>query len=255
MKTRLNIILAALFMTTMAFGQEYKVARSTGRLDLSEVNNVTVEGHAGNEIIFSSLDGSRERDSRAEGLRSVSGNGLEDNTGIGLSVVDKGNVIEVRQLKRQDGPKVKVLIPKGVTLYYRHTSPYGSDLKLRNVEGEVEVSTVHNGIHMTNVTGPLNIRSVHGEIEADFDTNVKGPLTLSSTHGLIDIAVPTAIKANVFLSTSHGEIFVDPALKLEIPKQGDWVKYGSNKIDGKVNGGGLELSLSTGHSNIYLRKK
>jgi hypothetical protein len=254
MKTIASFIIT-LFIATASFSQEYKVAKSSGRLDISEVNNVTVEGHAGNEIIFSSLDGSREKDERAQGLRAVSGNGLEDNTGIGLSVVDKGNVIEVRQLKRMDGPKVKILIPKGVTLYFRHTSPHGHDLKLRNVESEIEISTVHQGIHLQNVTGPLNIRSVHGEIEADFDANVKGPLTLSSTHGLVDIAIPTALKANVFLSTSHGEIFVDPALKLEFPKEGEWVKYGSNKIDGKLNGGGLELSLATGHSNIYLRKK
>lgn len=252
---KLIISAVVLFVASAALAQEYKVAKSSGRLDLGDVNNVVVEGHAGNEIIFSSLDGSRNRDERAAGLRAVSGNGLEDNTGIGLSVIDKGNTIEVRQLKKMDGPKVKILIPKGVSLYYRHTSPHGSALKLRNVESEVEVSTVHSGVRLQNLTGPVNIRTVHGDIEADFEGNVKGPLTLASQHGHVDVALPAAIKASVNMSTSHGEIFVDPGLNLEIPKQGEWVKYGSNKVDGKINGGGIEVTLSTGHSNVYLRKK
>ena len=59
---------------------------TAGKLDIREVNNVTIEGYSGNEIVFSSLDGSREKDKRAEGLRAVSAMGREDNTGLGLSV-------------------------------------------------------------------------------------------------------------------------------------------------------------------------
>ena len=57
------------------------------------------------------------------------------------------------------------------------------------------------------------------------------------------------------LSTSWGEIFVDPAIKLEIEPKSDWVKYGGNKVYGKVNGGGIEITLSSNHNNVYLRKK
>ena len=57
------------------------------------------------------------------------------------------------------------------------------------------------------------------------------------------------------MSTSYGEILVDPAIKLEIEPKSDWVKYGSNKVNGKINGGGLDFTLSSTHNNIYLRKK
>ena len=252
-----NILMIAFTLITIGavYAQEYKLAKSSGKLEIKEVNNVTIEGYNGNEIVFSSLDGSREKDRRADGLRAVSNMGLEDNTGIGLAVLDKGNTYQVYQLKKMDGPRVKIMVPKGVSIYYSHSSPYGSDVKFKNVESEIEISTVHNGVHLENVSGPVNVKTVHGEIEADFNTNMKSPISITSAHGLVDITIPAATKATMSMSTSHGEIFVDPAFKLEIEPKSDWVKYGSNKVNGKINGGGLDFTLSSTHNNIYLRKK
>jgi hypothetical protein len=255
MKKGILSIIIVFFALAPALSQEYKLAKSTGKLVIKEVNDVTIEGHSGNEIIFTSLDGPQDKDKRAEGLRALNSMGLEDNTGIGLSVQDKGATIEVYQLKKMDGPKVKILVPKGVSVSISHSSPYGDEVKLKNIESEVEVSTLHNGVVMENLSGPLTIKTVHGEIEGNFGTNLKSPISLISVHGLIDVTIPVATKANVSLSTSYGEIFVDPAVKIEFEEKSDWVKYGSNKVSGKINGGGIELTLSSTHSNIYLRKK
>jgi hypothetical protein len=255
MKTGILSIAIVLFAMVQSFGQEFKLAKSSGKLVIKEVNDVTIEGHNGNEIIFSSLDGSHEKDKRAEGLRALNSMGLEDNTGIGLSVQDKGATIEVYQLKKMDGPRVKILVPKGVTVSISHSSPYGNDVRLKNIESEIEVSTLHNGVKLENVTGPMTIKTVHGEIEADFGGNLKSPISLVSVHGLIDITLPVATKANINMSTSYGEMFVDPAIKIELDQKSEFVKYGANKINGKINGGGLDLTLSSTHSNIYLRKK
>lgn len=255
MKKNILAIAIGLTMVGTLSAQEYKLAKNSGKLEIKEVNNVTIEGYNGNEIVFSSLDGSREKDRRADGLRAVSSMGLEDNTGIGLAVLDKGTTYQVYQLKKMDGPRVKIMVPKGVSIYYSHSSPYGSDVQFKNVESEIEVSTVHNGVHLENVSGPMNVKTVHGEIEADFSANLKSPISITSAHGLVDITIPTATKATMSMSTSYGEIFVDPAFKLEIEPKSDWVKYGSNKVNGKINGGGLEFTLSSTHNNIYLRKK
>lgn len=252
---KIFITALALAITAGAFAQEYKLAKSSGKLLIREVNSVTIEGTSGNEIIFSSMDGSRDKDRRAEGLRAVSAMGMEDNTGIGLSVADKGTTYEVYQLKKMDGPRVKILVPKGVMVSYSHTSPYGSDIEFKNFDGEIEVSTVHNDVHLSNLMGPVNVKTVHGDIEAEFNANIKGPISLVSTHGLVDITIPAATKGNMNMSTSWGEIFVDPAFKLEIEPKTEWVKYGSGKINGKINGGGLDFTLSSTHNNIYLRKK
>lgn len=250
-------ILAGIVMIafTGAFAQEYKLSKSTGKLVINEVNSVTIEGYDGKEIVFSSMDMSRERDKRAEGLRAISSMGLEDNTGIGLSVVDKGATVEVYQLKKMDGPKIKIMVPKTVAVTYSHTSPHGSTVKFKNVESEIEVSTVHNGVHLDNVTGPMTIKTVHANIDVNFNTSMKSPISIVSVHGPVDITIPLATKATISMSTSYGDIFVDPAIKIDFENQGDWKVYGSNKINGKINGGGLDIKLSSTHDNIYLRKK
>jgi hypothetical protein len=239
---------------SVVFAQEYKLSKSSGRLEIKDVNDVIIEQSTTNEIIFSSRDHHREKDDRAKGLRAISSMGLEDNTGIGLSVQDKGDVVEVRQLKKMDGPDVTIKVPKGVIVSYSHTSPYGSDIKFKNLENEIEVSTVHNGIYLDNVTGPLAIKTVHGEIEADLGGNLKNPISIVSVHGHVDVTLPVATKANLKLGTVYGEIFVDPDFKLELEKKGNLVSYSDN-ITSKINGGGIDITLSSTHNNVYLRKK
>ncbi|WP_276366589.1 DUF4097 family beta strand repeat-containing protein [Chryseolinea sp. H1M3-3] len=251
-----NFILGIAFgiLTTMVVdAQEYKVNKSSGTLEINEVNNVSIEGYNGNEIIFISEDDSHDGDERAKGLRAISSMGLEDNTGIGLSVIEKGDVIEVRQLKKMDGPDIKIRVPKNVVVSYYHTSPHGDEIEIKDFEGRVDISTVHNGVVLSNVTGPLNIKTVHGDIDASLSA-IKSAATIESVHGHVDVALPVSTKANIKLSTHFGEILVDPDFKIEIEKSGEMIKYSDN-VKGKINGGGIEINLTATHDNVYLRKK
>ncbi len=254
MKKKILIVALGLLINGIVNGQEYKLNKSSGTLEIREVNNVTIEGYSGNEIVFSSRDEHRRDDDRAKGLRAISSMGLEDNTGIGLSVVEKGAVIEVRQLKKMDGPHIKIMVPKNVIVSFTHTSPHGSDIDLKNFEGQVDISTVHNNVKLNNVTGPLNIKTVHGNIDASLGATIKEPISIESVHGHVDIALPVGIKANMKISTQFGEILVDPDFKIEIERTGNMIRYSDN-VTGKLNGGGLEINLSSHHNNVYLRKK
>jgi hypothetical protein len=256
MKTKFIGLFTSIILVAMSLqAQEFKVAKSSGKLVIQDVNSLTIEGYNGNEILFTSLDGPREKDVRAEGLRAVNGLGLEDNTGFGLSVQDKGAIIEVHQLKKMDGPRVKIMVPKGVVISISHESPHGDDITIKNVESEIEISTLHNGVKLENVTGPLTIKTVHGEIEAVLGANAKSPISIISVHGLADVTIPAAIKATVSMSTNYGEIFIDPSIKIETDEKSDMVRYGASNLKGKINGGGIDLSISSSHGTIYLRKK
>src|SRR5687767_6960416 len=116
MKTKLWMVALLALIAGGLQAQEYKVSKSTGTLEIVDVNDVTIEGSTGNEIVFISRDQDRDDDERAKGLRAVSSLGLEDNTGLGLSVTDKGKVIEVRQLKKMDGPDITIKVPKGIVI-------------------------------------------------------------------------------------------------------------------------------------------
>lgn len=254
MRKNILIMAIALLITGVVSAQDYKLSKSTGTLDIREVNNVSIEGHSGSEIVFSSRDHDRDDDGRAKGLRAVSSLGLEDNTGIGLSVVEKGTTIEVRQLKKMDGPDITIKVPKGVTVYYSHTSPHGDEIEIKNFEGEIQVSTVHSGVVLSNTTGPMKVKTVHGDIEASLGAALKSPVMIESVHGHVDVALPVATKANLELTTTWGEIFVDPDFKIEVSRTGELVKY-SGPVTGKINGGGLDIGLGSTHNNVYLRKK
>jgi hypothetical protein len=246
MKKIIGSIFVLILNIGLTFGQDYKIAKNTGRLEIKELNHVTVEGYMGNEIIFSSDDEDRDEDEdkRSKGLRAVSSLGLEDNTGLGISVQDKGGVIEVYQLKKMDGPDITIKVPKGVVVSYSHSSPYGDDVSFKNIEGELEVSTVHNSVELSNITGPISVKTVHGDIDATFSATLKSPILIASVHGHVDVAMPSSTKATLRLGTSWGEIFVDPEFKIEFDQKPGMVKHSDNLSN-----------LSSTHDNVYLRKK
>lgn len=254
MKNRKIIIgMLALLVSAWAQGQEYKIAKNTGRLEIG-LGKVTVEGHSGNEIIFSSRNHKEGRDERAAGLRSVNSLGLDDNTGLGINVSDKGNVIEVRQLKKTSSPDIKILVPKGVIVFYTHESQYGGTASFKNLTNEIEISAQYNSIELDNVTGPLTVKTIYGHVEAVFDTNIKDPISIVSIYGYVDVTLPQATKANLKLSTSYGEIFVAPEFDIKIEPTGGWREY-SDKVTGTINGGGINIEMRCDYGKVYLRKK
>jgi hypothetical protein len=253
MKKRNLLLAVAVMITGLVQAQDFKIAKSSGRLELN-VGRVTVEGHDRNEIVFSSRNGRDARDTRAEGLRAVNSLSLEDNTGLGIHVADKGNVVEVFQLGKTHAPDIKVLVPKGVIVSFRHESQHGGEARFSNLTNEIEVSAVYNSVKLENVTGPLTIETTYGHVVADFNSNIKDPVSIVSIYGFIDVTLPIATKANLKLSTSYGDIFVAPEFKIDFAPEGGMTVYGG-KISGTINGGGVNIDLTCNYGKIYLRKK
>jgi len=252
---KILIGMIALFVTGVTTAQEFKIAKNSGKLNL-HIGRVTVEGHTGNEIIFSSgEDRDKDEDDRAKGLRAINSLGLEDNTGLGINVTEKDGVVEVYQLKKMNSPDIKVQVPKGVIVYFEHESQYGGEAVFKNMENEIEVSCQYNSVELENVTGPLTVKAVYGGVDATFSQNVKGPVSIVSIYGHVDVALPAATKANLKLSTSYGEIFVAPEFKIEVDKEGnDLIRY-SDRVKGTINGGGINIDFRSDYGKIYLRKK
>ena len=251
-----KIKIIAVFLLTLPFittAQEYKIAKSSGRLELN-IGGVTVEGHDGNEIIFSSRNHKAEKDERAEGLQLVNSLGLEDNTGLGIHVEDKGNVITVHQLKKTHSPDITVRVPKGVIVSFKHDSQYGGKATFSNLSNEIEVSAVYNSIELDRVTGPVTIETTYGGVTADFVSPIKDPVSIVSIYGFVDVTLPQATKADLKLSTSYGDIFVAPEFDINVATSEGMKVYG-DKVTGTINGGGVDIDLDCNYGKIYLRKK
>lgn len=231
----------------------YKVSKNKGKLQIN-LGKVTVEGYKGNEIIFSLEGKAPAEDKRAEGLQAINGMGMVDNTGLGINIVEKGGVLEVNPMKKLSAPEVKILVPENVIVSFTHQSQYGDKVVFRNMQNEIEIAATYNNVQLENITGPVAVKSIYGNVEAVFSQNVKGPLSIISVYGLVDVSLPKSIKANLKATTSYGEIYASSEFKIDIDKKEDKMGNGDELI-GKVNGGGINIDVRSDHSKIYLRAK
>ncbi|MCB0688180.1 MAG: hypothetical protein KDC53_16700, partial [Saprospiraceae bacterium] len=66
----------SLLLFTLNAQKEYTIAVSSGKLKISEVNMVTIEGYDGPNVVVEIEDYNDEVDERAQGLKLISPSGL-----------------------------------------------------------------------------------------------------------------------------------------------------------------------------------
>lgn len=218
MKKQLVILLALLSLGTSAWAQkEYKVAKSAGRLNLN-INGAIIEGYNGNEVIFSSqMKEDEVVDERAKGLKAISGSGFTDNTGLGIDVTVSGEDINVNSVSKRTTGILTIKVPQHIKIYFSNTNNMRADeIILKNLMNEIEISTTYNKIKLENNTGPMNIKTVYGSVDATFTGEIKGPVSIVSVYSYVDVSLPAATKANVELSTSYGKLYAADEFKIAV---------------------------------------
>lgn len=219
---------------------------------IQELNRVSVEAYDGNDIQIES-DSHRESPERAEGLTALSARG-KDNTGIGLNVKQDGNEVTIFQAARRGKGKYTIKVPKSINVQIEHTGDWeGGQIEVHGISGELEVSGRYNGVYLKDVTGPALVSTVYGKVEAIFsELNQDSPTSLVSVYNIVDVTLPAGTKADVRIRTPYGEAFSD--MNMEFPSE-EGMRKVSSTIEGKLNGGGVELDLKSSYKNVYLRKK
>ncbi len=217
--------------------------------------NVLVEGHSGKEIIFTAQHNEAAIDPKANGLQIVNGGASNDNTGLGIRVVEKGDTLKVRQV--DPGQAIKILVPKGVIVaFVCHTWGDSAKMILRNLENEIEIQSDYNDVLLENVTGPVIVRTLYGAVDVIFNEHIKGPVYIAAVHAAVDVTIPGDTKANVILKSSYSSILTSPALNMEMEKRtADDPPVFTSFVKGKLNGGGFYFRLDATYGKIYLRKK
>ena len=247
-------IVATVALATTTFAQEHRIKMSSGTLAFEEVGSVKLEGYDGNEVVITS-SGDLKSIQRAKGLKLLNALGLDDNTGIGLSVENAAdNTVKIYELSKNRSIDYSVKVPTGVKVRYTHSSPHGDDFYAKNVSSELEVKTLHSDVKLDDIKGPLTVSTVHGDLDLAFSSiDPKTPSSIVSIHGDINMSIPAAAKLTLSLKSDHGDIYTDLDIKVE--KKGGLESLRSKQIDGTLNGGGTTMTVSTGHSDIFLRKK
>ena len=257
MKTKKISILLILFLLSAGFagGQEYKVQvqnTKDGKLILRNLtNDLPVEGYSGNEVIITASDGDFAPPERAKGLKPIYPGG-NDNSGIGLSVEKTGNTVSVTCIlpitRRAD---YKVRVPDNLSLEIESGCERSSDISVENMKNEIEIQNCH-GIDLKNVTGPLVLSTISGNIDITFaGTVMDKPLSINAISGEIDITLPAKTSASLELRTIGGSFYSN----FDFTQSKDNMKrIGGSEITYELNGGGPKISISTVSGNVYLRK-
>lgn len=233
--------------------QSYRIKKPAGKLVIN-IGQAVIEGYSGDEVIFSVTGNENKINKRAEGLQSINGSGLVDNTGLGINVYENKGLMEVTAINVMAEKKIKILVPESVIVSFKHQSQYAGTVLLKDMRNEIEIATTYDDVKLENITGPVTAKSIHGNIDAVFSSNVRGPISIISIYGHADVSLPESIKADVKASTMYGHIYLSPQLNLTVVTSN--VKNPPqviNEVNGRINGGGQKIDIRSDHGNIYLR--
>ena len=128
---------------------------------------------------------------------------------------------------------------------------YSSNVSsLSNFSGEVEIASTLNNMKLTDVTGPVSINTIGGNVTVEFDKKTPQKLySIYSNNGFIDITLPES--SNVMLDAQGSSIYSDIDFKIEEEKE----ELGKQQMRLKLKSGNVKMKLNAGLGNIYLRKK
>ncbi|MDT7832166.1 hypothetical protein RQM59_07220 [Flavobacteriaceae bacterium S356] len=121
---------------------------------------------------------------------------------------------------------------------------------LSDFKGEVEISTSLNNMKLKDLTGPVSINSIGGNVTIEFDK--KKPMKLYSIYsnnGFIDITLPS--DSDISVDAQGAAIYSD----IDFNVLSDTEERNKQKMRLKLKNGRTKMKLDAGLGNIYLRKK
>lgn len=248
---KLTLLITALIISAATHAQN-DFTKSLSGIEWVKIEskaNITLRTYDSNEIL---IKGNRrvETSERAKGLRLV-GEGGNDNTEVGFYVVQNGNTLIVKNLRKSEG--AEIYLPKTQNVSVKST--WNGDIEIEGFTGEVEADAQLNGsIEIVDVNGPVTANTLNGEITVEFGTvKQDSPISIYSTNGAVDVTLPGNTPADLSLSSTNGEIYTNFELKRE--EKNGLKSVSGRKVNAAINNGGVNISLKSTNGNIYLRKQ
>jgi hypothetical protein len=214
--------------------------------------DLPIEGYSGSEVVISPSSGRFDPPEQAKGLKPVYASGT-DNTGIGVYMEKNGNRITLRCLlpftKRSS---YHIRVPENVALEIERDCGGTGETTISNIKNEIDFNGCHS-IELKNVSGPLVISTISGHVTVAFsDISKEKSISLATVSGSIDVTLPAKAGFNLEMGTVSGNMYSD--FDLQSSSKDDMRRVGGGSLRAQVNGGGVDIKLTTVSSNIYLRK-
>ncbi len=170
----------------------------------------------------------------------------------------------------------KISLPRTMALDVK--TELGGDLTIKDLSGDIEINTTNGDVQLEGLAGSVIVNTMNGAVHANYARAPQKVISLTTMNGEIDLQVPADTKANVQLRTQNGSILTDfdkAKLKTKaaskpdrniptvpaVPSTGTLTEVpptppniGGKVITGTLNGGGVDLTLSSMNGKITLRQ-
>lgn len=236
---------------------DYNVTSTTYIND--ERGNLRKKGN----VIFNSFDNNRQK-----GLKKLGKKNENKDLGIFFTIEQNGEELIFKdnneeRLIMMSNEKYLIKIPNSIKLNWQTNSCSQNEesqnqyifyntiaSSLSNFSGEVAISSTLNNTKLTDVTGPVSINTIGGNVTVEFDEkSPKYLYSIYSNNGFIDITLPESSDVNIDAIAS--DIFSD--INFNIDEETE--ENNLQKMKLKLKSGKVKMKLNANLGNIYLRKK
>lgn len=234
--------------------KSYDTKFNKGKVEIVDIGDLRIVESKINTVTIESEVEQDEKSDRAKGLRALNSAGLSDNTGMGISATVENGVLKITQISNDCFCEdVTIYVPNNVSIVFQGNNMSGGELLIEKVSNEINVSALHHNLILKDVTGPMAVKTVHGNIDGTFsNVNQDGSISIHAVYGHVDIGVPSSTKAELQLRAPYGEIYSD--MDIQFDQDGEMRTISGKKINGSINGGGVPMMLKATYDNVYLRK-
>lgn len=212
------------------------------------------------------------KNEKRKGLKKLGQNVENEELGIYLIIEEKNGELIFRD-KVNNGlfmvrkQKYEVKIPNSLKLLWQ-TGKCTKDLQLNNqyilynneastlsnFSGEVEISTKLHNTKLTDVTGPVSVNTIGGNVTIEFLKKKPSKIySIYSNNGFIDMTLPANSSINV--DAIGKSIYSDLGFKILEEKENDDFGHINQRMKLKLNSGSVKMKLNAGYGEVYLRKK
>ncbi|HXI03831.1 MAG TPA: DUF4097 family beta strand repeat-containing protein, partial [Candidatus Saccharimonadales bacterium] len=197
----------------------------------------------------------RDDDSGVGGMKRIPG------AGLGLTVEEKDNVVEVSGAWNGNVDTVAIKVPRRTSM--KLSCVNGGDIVVSGVEGELELQNTNGGISALNVSGEVVAHTTNGEVKVIFDKITPGKaMSFVTFNGNVDVTFPPGLKSDLRIKTDSGNIYTDfdfqakpQKTKVESKREGGKFQVSLDQdVRATIGGGGPEMYFKTWSGDVYIRK-
>jgi len=157
----------------------------------------------------------------------------------------------------------KVKVPYSMNLHVSTVN--GGDVSVADVGGTLHSYNVNGKITLKNAKGSTEVRTINGNVEANYTAIPPGQSTYKTLNGDIKISYPASLSADCEFKTFQGEFYTDfeniESLPVKVVKnqeqKGDktTVYKLNTETSIRIGNGGKLFRFETFNGNIYIKKQ